>query len=69
MSNPLMRGMPGFSHANYQPNVGTVVQPGANVIGSPQSFPAHQANSGAAGFQIQYNPLDYSGFQGSPIAK
>lgn len=63
MSNPLMRGMLGYSHNNYQTQAGgSLGNPGLALSNSGQTYTQTPTN-GASGIQIQYNPMDYSGFQ------
>lgn len=63
MSNPLMRGIPGYSHANYLPqhNGSPGEKGGLGLSGSAQTY-IPNPYKGAAGIQINFNPMDYSGF-------
>ena len=67
MSNPLMRGVPGLSYNPYQPQpTGGYQNQGMNYSNTNQTYPPQPTEKGVSGIQIQYNPMDYSGYYGSP---
>lgn len=66
MSNPLMRGMNGYSQTNYQtPSLGGFGYQGYSAGGVSQIGGGQQTAHGASSLQINYNPMDYSGIHQS----